>query len=379
VPDLLRQIDGREVHDRTLHPAGATVEEIPMSIREQVFQVIWRPEVMFILMLVAIYGIIGELSNPGAILPGVVGAIALILALYMGSVLPVNIAGIALIVLALALFVTDVFAPSHGVLTVGGIVSFFLGYDARVAMASSNFAIPAGRLTAVIGPNGSGKSTLLNALAGLLEPRAGSISVLGHPPARVRRRVAYVLQATKVNEVMPITVRETVAMGRYALLGPFGFLRGPHRRAYLEAMERLEIADLAGRHLHELSGGQRQRVFVAQGLAQQAELLLLDEPITGLDLVSMERIRTVIAAEIALGTTVVMTTHDVADANRADHVILMSGRVHAEGPPAQALHPDRLSEAYGIALVHLEDGSVVLDDAHHRPAGERHVHFERGR
>jgi manganese transport system ATP-binding protein len=254
-----------------------------------------------------------------------------------------------------------------------------LAYGGHTAVEASDFTIPAGRLTAVIGPNGSGKSTILNALAGLLLPRSGSLEVLGRPPGKARRRVAYVLQATKVNEVMPITVRETVAMGRYALLGPFGFLRGPHRRAYLEAMERLEIADLAGRHLHELSGGQRQRVFVAQGLAQQAELLLLDEPITGLDLVSMERIRTVIAAEIARGTTVVMTTHDVADANRADHVILMSGRVHAEGPPAQALHPDRLSEAYGIALVHLEDGSVVLDDAHHRPAGERHVHFERGR
>ena len=73
-----------------------------------------------------------------------------------------------------------------------------------------------------------------------------------------------------------------------------------------------------------------------------------------------------------------MTTHDVADANRADHVILMAGRVHAEGPPARALHPDRLSEAYGIGIIHLEDGSLVLDDAHHRPAAERHVHFERG-
>ena len=254
-----------------------------------------------------------------------------------------------------------------------------LAYGGHTAVEASDFIIPAGRLTAVIGPNGSGKSTILNALAGLLLPRSGSLEVLGRPPGKARRRVAYVLQATKVNEVMPITVRETVAMGRYALLGPWGFLRGPHRRAYLEALERLEIADLAGRHLHELSGGQRQRVFVAQGLAQQAELLLLDEPVTGLDLVSVERIRAAIAEELERGTTVVMTTHDVADANRADHVILMSGRVHAEGPPALALHPDRLSEAYGIGIVHLEDGSVVLDDAHHRPVGERHVHFERGR
>lgn len=254
-----------------------------------------------------------------------------------------------------------------------------LAYDGRLALDDSDFAIPAARLTAVIGPNGSGKSTLLNGLAGLLSPRRGDLLVLGRPPGRSRRRVAYVLQATTVNEVMPITVRETVAMGRYAWLGLWGFPTLPHRQAAQRAMERLAVAELADRHLHELSGGQRQRVFVAQGLAQEAELLLLDEPITGLDLVSTDHIRTAIAEELERGATVVMTTHDVADANRADHVLLMAGRVHTEGPPAAALHPDRLSDAYGIGIVHLEDGSLVLDDAHHRPAAERHVHFERGR
>ena len=253
-----------------------------------------------------------------------------------------------------------------------------LTYGGHLAVDASDFIVPAGRLTAIIGPNGSGKSTLLNALAGLLPPARGALEVLGRPPAKVHRRVAYVLQATKVNEVMPVTVVEAVAMGRYAVLGPWGFLRGPHRRAYLEAMDRLEITDLADRHLNDLSGGQRQRVFVAQGLAQQADLLLLDEPVTALDMVSAERIRAAIDTEIERGATVVMTTHDVADANQADHVILMAGRVHVEGPPAQALHPDRLSEAYGIGIIHLEDGALVLDDAHHRPAAERHVHFERG-
>jgi iron complex transport system ATP-binding protein len=253
-----------------------------------------------------------------------------------------------------------------------------LAYDGRTAVDASDFAIPAGRLTAVIGPNGSGKSTLLNALAGLLAPRQGTIEVLGRLPGRSHRWVAYVLQSTKVNEVMPITVRETVAMGRYALLGLWGFPGLPHRRATQRAMERLEVADLAGRHLYELSGGQRQRVFVAQGLVQEAELLLLDEPFTGLDLVSTERIRAAVVEEVRRGVTVVMTTHDVAEANRADHVLLMAGRVHTEGPPAEALHPDRLSDAYGIGIVHMEDGSLVLDDAHHRPAAERHVHFERG-
>jgi membrane-bound serine protease (ClpP class) len=127
VQDLLKKIDGRAVGDRVLNTAGAKVRDIPMVARERLFQLLWRPEVMLILMLAAIYGIIGELSNPGAILPGVVGGIALILSLYLAAVLPINIAGLALIGLALALFVGDIFAATHGVLTVGGIISFFLG------------------------------------------------------------------------------------------------------------------------------------------------------------------------------------------------------------------------------------------------------------
>lgn len=127
VPDLLSQLDGRTAGDRTLTTRNATVVDIPMLASERVFQLIWRPEVMFVLMLIAIYGIIGELSSPGAILPGVVGAIALILVLFMSATLPINVAGLALIGLALALFIIDVFAPTHGVLTAGGIVAFFLG------------------------------------------------------------------------------------------------------------------------------------------------------------------------------------------------------------------------------------------------------------
>src|SRR5262249_59276478 len=140
--DLLQKLNGRVVDGKLLNTAGAQVTEIKMSPAERVFQKLWRPEVMFILMLAAIYGIIGELSSPGAILPGVVGSIALILALYMAAVLPVNIAGLALIGLALALFIVDVFATTHGVLTFGGIVAFFLG-----ALMLFNRADPAFRLS----------------------------------------------------------------------------------------------------------------------------------------------------------------------------------------------------------------------------------------
>ena len=127
IPDLLQKLNGRSVNGNTLKTAGSIVIEIPMSAGEKFFQLFWQPEVMMLLMLIAIYGIIAEMSHPGAIFPGVAGALALILLLYMSATLPLNIAGLALILLALALFVVDIFAPTHGVLTGGGIIAFFLG------------------------------------------------------------------------------------------------------------------------------------------------------------------------------------------------------------------------------------------------------------
>lgn len=127
IPDLLKQLDGHVCGERTLHTTDAIVVEIPMQTWERFAQLFLRPEVMFILMLMVIYGFIGELSSPGAILPGVVGAIALVLVLYMSAILPVNIAGLMLIGLALLLFIADVFASTHGILTTGGIIAFFLG------------------------------------------------------------------------------------------------------------------------------------------------------------------------------------------------------------------------------------------------------------
>ena len=127
VPDLLQKLSGRSVNGKILKTIGASVIEIPMTPSEHLFQLFWLPEVMMILMLIAIYGIIAEMSHPGAIFPGVAGALALILLLYMSATLPVNVAGVALILLAVALFIIDIFAPTHGVLTGGGIAAFFLG------------------------------------------------------------------------------------------------------------------------------------------------------------------------------------------------------------------------------------------------------------
>ncbi|HTR41414.1 MAG TPA: nodulation protein NfeD [Pseudomonadales bacterium] len=127
IPDLLQKLNGRSVDGKMLKTSGATVVEIPMVLSEQFFRLFWQPEVMMLLMLVAIYGIIAELSHPGAIFPGVAGVLAIILLLYMSSTLPLNVAGLALILLAVGLFIIDIFAPTHGVLTGGGIIAFFLG------------------------------------------------------------------------------------------------------------------------------------------------------------------------------------------------------------------------------------------------------------
>ena len=127
LPDLLKQLDGRKADDKTLQTANAAIVEIPMNTWEKFDKMFLRPEIMFVLMLLVIYGFIGELSSPGAVLPGVAGAIALVLVLYMTSVLPVNVAGLVLMGLAVLLFIADIFASTHGILTTGGILAFFLG------------------------------------------------------------------------------------------------------------------------------------------------------------------------------------------------------------------------------------------------------------
>lgn len=242
-------------------------------------------------------------------------------------------------------------------------------YGSLVALAPSDFEISKGGVTAIIGPNGSGKSTMLNSIAGLVEPSAGSIDV-----NVATGRISYVMQATKVNESLPVTVREVVAMGRYASLGAYRWLGSEDKAAIDSAMDRLEITDLGARHLHDLSGGQRQRVFVAQGLAQEHDMLLLDEPLTGIDITTAQAIDDVIHRETEEGCTVVMTTHDLSEARTADYVMLLSGRVVAQGTPSDVLTEENLVEAYGPSLLHVEKGRVFLDDPAHSPVGGRHAH-----
>lgn len=232
------------------------------------------------------------------------------------------------------------------------------------AVSASSFTIPQGKITAVIGPNGSGKTTLLRAIAGILSPSAGHIQVLGQPVKEVKQDISFVMQSVVFPTGTPITVKDVVSMGRYAQRGWFGIFRSADRQAINYAMEVMNITDLKNRHLEELSGGQRQRVYVAQGIAQGHEILVLDEPMTGLDLTSMRIIDEVIHAEVEQhGHSVILTTHDLDEAAAADHVILMDGKVIAAGSPEEVLTRQNLEAAYGFGSLHepaeIEGATVV--------------------
>jgi len=246
-------------------------------------------------------------------------------------------------------------------------VGLILAHGQQVAVRDATFTVPAGASTALIGPNGSGKSTMLHAIAGLHPPREGTLQVSDRAEG-VRDQIAYVPQHLHANQHLPISAREVVTMGCYARRGAWGRLTADDRSAVAEAMTRLDVTHLARRQLGSLSGGERQRVLVAQALAQRAPLLLLDEPLTGLDLPSQERIVTVVDEERAAGHTVIASTHSLADAGEADHLLLLAGRVVAEGPPEAVLTEANLSAAYGKMVIRFGESALLLDDStHHHP------------
>ncbi|MFG2767473.1 zinc ABC transporter ATP-binding protein AztA [Streptomyces rubiginosohelvolus] len=215
------------------------------------------------------------------------------------------------------------------------------GYSGRQVLHQLTAVIPTLAMTALVGPNGSGKSTLLGVLAGVIDATSGQLRYAeGSPPAFVPQRGA-------VGDALPLTARQTVEMGRW---GERGLWRKPTRKDRTvvdSAMERLGVADLAGRQLGELSGGQRQRVLIAQGLAQQSDLLLLDEPTTGLDPEARNRITALLTDLVADGTTVVQATHDLEAARSADACLLLAdGRLIGQGRPEQVLTPTALSRVW---------------------------------
>lgn len=226
------------------------------------------------------------------------------------------------------------------------------------ALEDVTLTIPAGRVTGLVGMNGSGKSTLFKTLTGVLRPTSGHVTLGGMSPAdaRKRRMIGYMPQSEEVDWTFPISVRDVVMMGRY------GHLRGTRRprradhEAVDAALERVELMDLADRQIGRLSGGQRKRAFVARSLAQDAEVLLLDEPFAGVDKRSEAMIVRLLRDAAAEGRTVLVSTHDLhALPQLADSAALLLRRLVFHGPVDQALQPDVLASAFGLDVLGRND------------------------
>jgi len=239
--------------------------------------------------------------------------------------------------------------------------SLGVAYGRRSVLAGVTGEVAPGGSLALIGPNGAGKSTLIKAILGLVDVVTGRVEVLGTTPARARGRVAYVPQADMLDAEFPVTVDQVVLMGRYRRIG---WVRRPGRadRAVAEvALERVGLGGRAGDRFGILSGGQRQRVLLARALAQQPELLLLDEPFNGLDTTTTEVLLDVLAEQRKQGVAVVMATHDLSIAHLAcDTGCLLNHHQVAFAPIAEALTPEFLGQTYGRSAVVLAGDSTIV-------------------
>ena len=222
-------------------------------------------------------------------------------------------------------------------------------------------SVEAGGSLALVGPNGAGKTTLIKAVLGLVPLGGGRIEVFGASPEQSRSKVAYVPQADVLDVEFPVSVLQVVLMGRYRIVG---WLRRPSRSdraAALAALDEVGLASRAGDQFGVLSGGQRQRVLLARAVAQEAGLLVLDEPFSGVDAVTTDALGAVMHRLRAKGVAIVMSTHDLSVAHLlCDEACLLNRHQVAFGPIAETLSPERLKATYGPSTHLLEGGSTVI-------------------
>ncbi|MFN2146984.1 MAG: metal ABC transporter ATP-binding protein [Anaerolineales bacterium] len=242
--------------------------------------------------------------------------------------------------------------------------SLSVRYNGTLALDDLKVEIPPGARVAIVGPNGAGKTTLLQVIAGTLEPSSGKVSVFGRGP-HGHVCIAYVPQRSHVNWSFPVSVQDVVMMGRIRKLGIFRWPRSSDWALVARSLEQVGMLAYRDRPIGELSGGQQQRVFLAQALAQEAEIILLDEPLTGLDLPSQEAILNALDTLHTMGITVLIATHDLQlAAERFDLVMLLNRRLISFGKPDEALSEKALLSAYGghLHVVPDEKGSILLTD-----------------
>jgi manganese/iron transport system ATP-binding protein len=237
-------------------------------------------------------------------------------------------------------------------------------YNGIPALEDVTLQIHRGEQVAVVGPNGAGKSTLFNVIAGIVRPRRGKVSVYGSGPGR-HICVGYVPQRSRIDWRFPVTVTDTVMMGR---IGRIGLFRWPGKRDRLKvahALEQVGMSEFAGRQIGELSGGQQQRVFLARALAQEAELLLLDEPLSGLDMPSQESLLQILGELRRQGITMMVATHDLNQAAELfPLLLLLNRRVAAFGTPTAVLTSENLAAAYGsqVHIIRNGNGDMIITD-----------------
>lgn len=235
----------------------------------------------------------------------------------------------------------------------------------RLALRNATLRLRAGSVCGLVGMNGAGKSTLFKVIMGFLPPLRGRVQVYGQPVRRAQRagQIAYVPQSEDVDWDFPVNVQDVVMMGRQ---GHMNWLRRPGREDHRQvqaALERVDMVAFAGRQIGELSGGQRKRAFLARALAQQGQLLLLDEPFGGVDMGTTEAIIALLRELRTEGKAVLVSTHDLASLSSfCDEVALVAGRtVIASGPTAEILGEDNLARAFGgRSPLHLQEGAARL-------------------
>ncbi len=243
----------------------------------------------------------------------------------------------------------------------------------RLALRDVDCEVAAGSFVGLLGPNGSGKSTLLRTALGILPPLRGRVEVFGRPPEQSRRRFSYLPQRQKVDIELPVSVWDVVLMGRLNHNGWLRSISSADREAAAWSLERVELADRRRSPIRELSFGQQQRVFLARALAQQGDLIFLDEPMNGVDAKTQDLFVGLLQSFHAEGRTIVMATHDLnMAACICDRLLVLNQTVVAEGPVAETFRPPVLQAAYGAHLHFLEGLTPnghpeVLEDVHHHP------------
>ena len=248
-------------------------------------------------------------------------------------------------------------------------------YNGRLAIEDITFHLHAGERVAVVGPNGAGKSTLFKVVAGVHQPSSGEVKIFGSTP-HGHVCIAYIPQRSQVDWNFPVSVADVVMMGRIAQLGPLGW---PKKRDWDFVHEMLGIVnldDLSNRQISELSGGQQQRMFIARALAQEAELMLMDEPLTGLDSPSQAGILTLLDELKKQEVTVMVATHDLEQASEYfDRVMLLNHRLIGFGSPEDVLQTQKLIQAYGGRLRSVDGDKVLaVDDCCGDEDEHGHIH-----